>query len=388
MKTSTRFVSLLGLLSSALISSPALAADKSVAKPVVYCVDETFVRETAALPPEQQVERVAARLKELNRIFDGKVRHKIENGQVTELAFNSTYVTNLTPVAALTRLQKLECAGRGERRILSDLSPLQGLPLTSLDCSQSAVADLAPLKAMPLTSLKCGWSKASDLSPLADLPLKTLGVEGSQVSDLAALRGLPLTELNCAFTKVTDLAPLRGLPLTSLDCRHTEVSDLAGLSGLPVTRLDCSATKVADLTPLQNTPLTSLTCAFTPVRDLSPLSGLKLSSLDARDSRIENLAPLKGMPLTRLLISYTAVRDLSPLQGCTTLSSLECYRTGITDLSPLRQTGLRDLNCDFDPRRDTEILADVKSLQRINGVSIAQFKEFRQQLLLAAPSRP
>ena len=63
------------------------------------------------MPADKQVEAVAAKLKELNPGFDGKVTHKIEGGVVTELEFLTDNVTDISPVRALTGLRKLNCSG-------------------------------------------------------------------------------------------------------------------------------------------------------------------------------------------------------------------------------------------------------------------------------------
>jgi Leucine-rich repeat (LRR) protein len=192
---------------------------------------------------------------------------------------------------------------------------------------------------------------------------------------------MALSNFNCNFTKVTDLSPLGGAPLNELNCEHTGITDLGPLRGTPIVRLICSNTKITDLSPLQRmASLTSFKCAFTPVRDLTPLAGLKLVSLDIRDSQVTDLSVLRGLPLERLYMSYTKVRDLSPLAGSTTLALLECYATGIADFSPLKETKIRDLNCDFLPQRDTATIAGIHSLQRLNGASVTQFKELQAAL--------
>ena len=68
-------------------------------------VDDAWLKQVAAMPAEKQVEAVAAKLKELNPGFDGKVTHKIEDGVVTELEFLTDNVTDISPVRALTGLQ-------------------------------------------------------------------------------------------------------------------------------------------------------------------------------------------------------------------------------------------------------------------------------------------
>ena len=64
---------------------------------------ETWRKQVAALPAEKQVGAVAARLKELNPGFDGKVTPKITNDVVTELQFCVDDVTDLSPLRALTK---------------------------------------------------------------------------------------------------------------------------------------------------------------------------------------------------------------------------------------------------------------------------------------------
>ena len=74
-------------------------------------VDDAWLKQVAALPAEKQVEAVAAKLKERNPGFDGKVTPKIEDGVVTELQFLTDNVTDISPVRALPGLRVLAFAG-------------------------------------------------------------------------------------------------------------------------------------------------------------------------------------------------------------------------------------------------------------------------------------
>ncbi|MCX6907660.1 MAG: SUMF1/EgtB/PvdO family nonheme iron enzyme, partial [Verrucomicrobia bacterium] len=180
-------------------------------------VDDVFLREVAALPAEQQVARVVAKLKELNPGFDGKETHKIKNGEVTELAFLTEAVTDISPVRALKALQELDCGNSySPPGLLADLTPLRGMALRSFCIVRTKVADLSPLKGMPLQSLSCGGNRITDLSPLQDMPLRSLFVGITEVQDLSPLKGMALTSLSCYSTQVTDLSVLRGMPLKSL----------------------------------------------------------------------------------------------------------------------------------------------------------------------------
>jgi Leucine-rich repeat (LRR) protein len=65
------------------------------------------------------------------------------------------------------------------------------MALTNLHCGGSVVSDLSPLRGMPLTTLFVNNSQVADLSPLQDCKqLKTLNVAKTQVTPamIAALQ--------------------------------------------------------------------------------------------------------------------------------------------------------------------------------------------------------
>jgi serine/threonine-protein kinase len=256
-----------------------------------------WMRSVAALPTEKQIEAVGRKLMELNPGFDGKLTGfdeqggpKCEGGAVTELAFGTNNVTDISPVRALAGLKSLGCRGAWRNGRLSDLSPLEGMQLAKLDCmDNNALCDLSPLRGMPLVYLSCHGTRLSDLSPL---------------------RGMPLTYLNCAYSPLSDLSPLRGMPLTTLDVGNTPVSDLSALGGIRLTNLSCNS------------------CG--KIVNLSPLRGMPLTRLDIRGTRVADLSPLEGMPLFSLYLSSTSESDLSPLQQCKGLAHLDIKNAKVT----------------------------------------------------------
>jgi Leucine-rich repeat (LRR) protein len=179
-----------------------------------------FLASIGALPPDQQVAVVMAKLRQLNPGFDGKETHRVERGVVTELVFSTASVTDIVPVGALRSLRRLTLSPwtTSEKGSLADLSPLKGLPLTWLYCQNNPVRDLSPLKGMPLVALSCGGTQVSDLSPLAGMRLTVLSCNDTAVSSLSPLAGMPLSVLWCNNTKVTDFSPLRSTPLMELRC--------------------------------------------------------------------------------------------------------------------------------------------------------------------------
>jgi len=193
----------------------------------------------AGLPVEKKLEAVAAKLKELNPSFDGTIRHSIKNDDVVELSFSVEYVSDISPVRAFTGLKNLGCSSSPRKGRLADLSPIKGMPLTTITIENTPVSDLSPIKGMPLANLNCGGTLVSDLSPLQESPLTVLAIWGTQVSDLSPIKELKLTQFNCGSTLVSGLSPLKGMPLTMLDCQKTNVTDLTPLKGMPLMDLRC-----------------------------------------------------------------------------------------------------------------------------------------------------
>ncbi len=100
---------------------------------------QQWVKATQALPAEKQIEAVSKKLMELNPGFDGKVtglgweRHAQDRERRGHgVGFLTDNVTRISPVRALVGLKRLTCSaaayGKGK---LSDLSPLQGMKLTT-----------------------------------------------------------------------------------------------------------------------------------------------------------------------------------------------------------------------------------------------------------------
>ncbi len=295
---------------------PSPANAKPTANPPLAprSADETaWGRVVAALSASEQVKAVSARLKELNPHFDGVVIPTIENGVIRGLEFNADEVSDISPLRVLTRLRTLNCSGTGDRQgLLTDLSPLSGLPLTSLNVSKSQLVDLSPLKGKPLTVLLC---------------------YGTQVDDLSPLQGMKLKVLNFTGTRVSDLSPLSGMPLENLDLGGTNVVDLTGLAGMKLRGLVLEGATISNLSPLEGMPLTTLNICDSPVFDLSPLKGMELTFLHCGGTKVSDLSPLNGMPLTHLNCDGTGITDesLAQILDCKNLELLILSNTQVGD---------------------------------------------------------
>ncbi|QDU31403.1 Serine/threonine-protein kinase PrkC [Anatilimnocola aggregata] len=188
----------------------------------------------------------------------------------------------------------------------------------------------------------------------------------SQLLDISPLRAFAgLKKLSCHVPQgpangiLRDISPLTGMQLTSLSIRGQKfLSDLTPLKSMPLNDLDCSGCKsVSDLTPLQDMALTTLNLRETPIVDLSPLRGINLKNLDLFDCRqLVDLSPLKEMKLESFAIgSFGAMK--------------------VSDLSVLAGMPLKDIQLNYNPERDKELLRSIKTLERINFKPSTEFLE-------------
>ena len=211
---------------------------------------------------------------------------------------------DLSPLRGMP-LTEFSCYGTR----VTELSPLRGMKLRDLNCDSLHVRDLTPLVGMPLEKLVLSRN-AEDLTALAGMmTLEHLYFERTKIADLSPLNGLKLTTLTMPTNPVSDLSPLLGMKLTYLHCGGTKVSDLSPLNGMPLTILNCSRTRVSDanVASIKDCKdLTVLILAGTQVSDagLAPIKGLKnLKRLDLQRTKVSDLTPLADMPLDEIRLT-------------------------------------------------------------------------------------
>ncbi len=221
---------------------------------------------------------------------------------------------------------------------ITDLSPIQGLPLKTLNADGCPISDLSPLRGMPLRSVNVSSTKVTGLEPLRGMPeLRDLALGGTTVTDLRPLHGLPkLKWLTLWDTPVKDLTPLMGTQLWVLYMGGTKVENLAPLAGLPLEELYCPGIPALDFTPLAAcTKLRNLDLAGTAVQDLEFLRSSKLWNLTFARTQVRDLSPVAGMPLQFISFHDTPVTDITPLLSCPTLRSIVLPR-GVKNVDALR----------------------------------------------------
>ena len=152
---------------------------------------------------------------------------------------NSNSVSDLSPLAGLTRLEVLYLWGNS----VSDISPLAGLTnLKHLGLDGNNISDVSVLAGLTnLESLFIDGNPISDISVLAKLTnLTRLGLDSTTISDLSPLAGVTnLTWMRLNNNNISDLSPLvantglgngdevyvRGNPLSYLSI-HTHIPAL------------------------------------------------------------------------------------------------------------------------------------------------------------------
>ena len=174
--------------------------------------------------------------------------------------FASTGITDLRPLASLTKLQSINIISDE----LTDLRPLAKMQnLAFLGIARSNLTDLTPLiglkKLRMLRLLYC--KNITSLQPLSQIPqLNEILVWNSPVSDLSPLSQLPnLAEINLVGTQVADLRPLAPLKsLRRLEIVGSKVQNLQGIAGLTgLQKVTLSENKIQDLRSIAK--LTNLT---------------------------------------------------------------------------------------------------------------------------------
>ncbi len=276
---------------------------------------------------------------------------------------------------------------------VTDLTPLRGMPLKDLQFQGDKVADLTPLKGMPLKVLFADYTKVTDLGPLQGMPLDFLAIDGTPVSDLSPLRGLPLTTLRLRdCTNLTDLSPLADLKQLTALVLPPHYTDFDFLHTLPklqrlsydITNTDWGPDKSTDefwsenkndwRSALRKSGLKTqwvrqeadgtwdVNLDRTGITDLTILHGAPISILSLGGNDITDLTPLRGMPLKQLVLWSTKVTDLSPLKGMQ-LNVLWLDEAPVSDLAPLRGMPLTTLKLhDCSNVTDLSPLADAKEL--------------------------
>jgi hypothetical protein len=239
-------------------------------------------------------------------------------------ALGNNSITNLQPLAGLTKLNAIGLTGNG----ITDITPLAGLVnLTVLHLRSNSPSSLSSLSGMTnLQQLDLSQTSTTDLTPLSGMVnLISLYLQGNGLTNLSAMTSMTNLEiLDLTDNDVVDLTPLAGLT-------HMQV-------------LHLGSNKITDLTPLAGlVNLTSLQLRINKVTSLSPLSGMtNLQDLDVTETGIADITPLASLASLRgAYLANNRIADITALQTLMAVHVIDLTYDSVTNLYPLvLNTGL------------------------------------------------
>ena len=241
---------------------------------------------------------------------------------------------DISDLSLLTRMPNLRELYLCQQEI-TDLSPLEGLPLRELYLCDNQIEDLTPLsKLSNLQTLYLGNNPMDDLTPLASLRrLEELNLDSyydGRVDSFVPLTGLPVVRLSLNNTSPRDgdWSPLEALgqaeELYLWDPPEAALTHLSGMDSL--RRLGLGDFQGQDLTGLNLPRLTWLGLSF----HVNSLEGIqRLESLAYLD--LEGMDGLSLEPLTQLeRLSFISVNgcqnmDYTPLLRIPSLETVETW---------------------------------------------------------------
>lgn len=258
--------------------------------------------------------------------FDYRVSCFIDNQFQGDLPLGDITDSDLSLLTYMPNLQELYLC----RQDVTDISVLEGLPLTTLALCEDKIVDFSPLASLSkLETLYLGGNPGTDYSSLSGLTrLEDLRVEGSgsvgicAVDSLDFLDGLTLRKLGLGLTVPKDgnWEPLtRQIALQELQLWDPNEDAVAAAN----TLVDLKTFGIGDYYAADLTALTGMT-------------GLEV--LGIHKGSLESLEGVQSLTrLYTLSIGFNAVTDLSPLEGLPQLNYVQLEDLAVTDFSPLNQ---------------------------------------------------
>lgn len=318
-------------------------------------------------PKEQVVEFTSQQMEDAVRLELGRPDGEIVYGDLEQIEHLG--IVSQTPFTAQTDFDYRIGAHVGGTFYkdappgdVSDLSVLAHMPnLKEVYLCQQNITDLTPLEGLPLKTLALCDSPVTDLSPIAELTeLETLYLADNAATDYSVLASLEeLQKLNLDCATVDDLEFLTALQLSELSL------------GLTIPRNgDWSAVST-------QTQLETLTLWSPNRKTLDVLDDLPgLSRLSIGEWLYEDLAPLGELPGIRVFNAYSGVEDLTGIDGMPNLLSLSVCHASDLELDLL--AGLHQL--DFLDLESCEI-SSFAPLSKLPALTVLRVESNQKALV-------
>ncbi len=405
-----------------------------------------------------------------NAVHDISVLAELKS--LTFLQMNDNEVLDFAPLAGLTGLTYLSLDSYGrDLSVISGLTELRELGIRGINALPQWLPALPKLKAFDgsggelvdisllaqckqLTAVNLSWNLITDISPLVGLPLTELYLAGNPIADYTPIRDIygklggkdfeyielkqpddpaktitfadpvleqkirtamdkpegPITAADASQVtrldihndwqpqiptevRVTNLQGLEAfLNLRELDAGFNDISDLSPLADLTELRkINLGGNRIQDLTPLARLMmLEDLTLFGSQISDISPLGGhTALRSLNLGGNPLADIGTLAELTnLDALYMGGSGIEDISPLAGDTNISRLELNDNYISDLAPLAgMTGLVKLKIANNPIKDYAPIEQIFPQLQEKDFELGQIFDVQVPLKPAKPDQ-
>ncbi|MDF3130020.1 hypothetical protein P0Y35_12505 [Kiritimatiellaeota bacterium B1221] len=193
--------------------------------------------------------------------------------------------------------------------LLEDLSPVKSLKkLKRFHLNECPlIQDISSLEGKSLEYLGLNYlNKLSDLSPIQDMPLRRLSLYGLNLQEVSVLSSLTqLADFHFWSRRDVDLTPIQKLPIQKFDLWFFPMNDLKLLEEMPLESLGIWHSKeLSDISQIEGKNITELKFVGCPeISNLEPLKGMKLKKIDFDPTRTE-----KGIDILRQMDSLASIR--------------------------------------------------------------------------------
>ncbi|ECL0065261.1 hypothetical protein FJR50_03515, partial [Listeria monocytogenes] len=230
---------------------------------------------------------------------------------------------------------------------------------------------------------RLGKASVDDVVTQADLDTVTgIALNGKGIADLSGFEYLRKIRnfLDLSSNEITDISPLMNLTeVPQIIMKRNKISDISPLenANLPNAKdVYFDDNQISDLSPLGNLGNANLSSSLklsfngnSNISDLSPLANMSnLTDLGVQNTKVSDISPLENLNLVELNIGGTKVSDLSPLANMTDMKKLTMFGLGISDLSPLENmTKMTHLRMDGNPSGDLSLVANMTDIEQLEA---------------------
>lgn len=330
-------VYLLGIVPTLQVGKAAKIASKNVAA-IAPAVDTAIVFDSPAF---EEIVRQQLGVDNATPLYQADL------DSITSLyLFGTTLLNSWGDVSNYARYHKPGQAGT--IATLSDLPKLHHLTELSL-CYQS-ISDLTPLEGLPLIRLALNGNLIRDLTPIPSISsLQELLIGQNPIYSVDALAACSsLQSIDLGDTYVVDISPLSA-NTTSINLKNVPVVDYSPLLKMNslrdlflsnLSQLDISI--LSQLTDLTSLELNGSLMSIKPILTLGNLRSLALNESQLKS--IDGIEALQRLNYFRIIASPDI--ELSPLTKLPKLSELDIFTQNISDYSVLfRISSLKTLYC-------------------------------------------